>query len=391
MNTVSNQDPEQTALLLVRTQQELQNQQLTIDDIGVDELYRAMRIVENSEDSKDIERFCSNWKIKSECEDIFKKYLQPVRESGGRKDFGIEQKPTLADLPETRARFEQLGISPEHAEGMLDSWLTFSAHNRRLYNDSERGGATAEDIDATLAEQSGQLLKQTKALTNYVERFGIEETIELSNTFGIYNFIRYHPEQLHNQMISWKSGEVPTRNVVVSARADWNSAVSDVGKSFERVFGEDGLFNFEVNDRIELSKVAVSIGNRERAMGRDPETDNALDNFVIDGHANPKGILLGTQGQHLDTDDYMREPLNGQRANTYRRHLGSNFRVILKACSTAAEVAYGINIAKAISSHHDVKVEASKEHTSGDIVIGSDGKVVFNGGDVPSTQFVKKN
>lgn len=384
--TVGSQSPEQTASLIVQTQKELQNQQLTIEDVGTDGLSEAMRIVENAENSKAIEVFCSNWKIQRECEEAFQKYLQQVRETGDRKAVDVERKPRIADLPEIKARFERLGISPELAEGMFESWLTYSALNRRLYNNGDiRKVATGEDVDGALAEQGKQLVKQTEALSAYVERFGVKETIALSTTFGIYNFIRYRPEQLHTQLLSWKSGEMPAKNVVVSARADWNGAVSDAGTSFERVLGEDGLFCFEVNDRVELAKVAVAIGNRERAMGREPEEVNALDNFIIDGHANPSGLLLGTRGQHLDVTDYMQEPLNGQKANTYRRHLGSNFRVILKACSTAGEIVYGKNIAEAISDHHGVRVEGSKVATEGGIIIDPDGTVRFNGGEVLST------
>ncbi|MEI7682846.1 MAG: hypothetical protein WCJ24_00925 [Candidatus Saccharibacteria bacterium] len=373
--TVSSQSPEKTALLIVRTQKELQNQQLTIEDIGVGRLYEAMSIVDNAEDTKAIERYCSNCKIQLECEGAFQKYLQPVRELGDRKSLDIEKQPKLADLPELRARFEHLGISPELAGGMLDSWLTYSAL-RKLGN-----------IDSTLVEQGKQLVEQAEAITNYVERFGSEETIALTNIFGIYNFIRYKPEQLHNQLLSWQSGELPTKNVVVSARADWNGAISDSGTSFERVLGEEGLFCFEVNDRVELARVAVAIGNRERSMGREPEEVNGLKNFIINGHANPKGILLGTRGQHLDATDYKQEPLNGQRANTYRRHLGSNFRVILKACSTAGEVENGKNIAEAISDYHEVHVVGSSVATNGAIIIEPDGEVRFNGGGMLGTAY----
>jgi hypothetical protein len=65
--------------------------------------------------------------------------------------------------------------------------------------------------------------------------------------------------------------------------------------------------------------------------------------------------------------------------------LGSKFRVILKGCSTAAEVKYGKNIAEAISAHHDVRVEGSKEATHGSIILEEDGTVRFNGGNVLST------
>ena len=59
----------------------------------------------------------------------------------------------------------------------------------------------------------------------------------------------------------------------------------------------------------------------------------------------------------------------------------------MKACSTAGEVGYGKNIAESIADHHDVRVEASKEITSGSIIIDPDGSVRFNGGDVPSTVY----
>ena len=68
-------------------------------------------------------------------------------------------------------------------------------------------------------------------------------------------------------------------------------------------------------------------------------------------------------------------------------NLGKRFRVILQACSTAGEVTYGKNIAESIADYHGVKVVASKEITSGSIIIDPDGAVRFNGGDVPSTVY----
>lgn len=382
--TVGSQTPEKTAHLIVRSQQELLKQQLSIEVIGTRKLFEVMRMVDEAENSDALYKYCSNWKIQHECENVFKVRLQPVLERGDRQAEDSDQRPTLVNFPELDTRFERLGITPEVAEGMLDSWLTYSAINRRLYDDGQfRNTVTREDIDSAVDEQSQQLLKQIESLTKYVEQFGTEETMTLTDTFGIYNFIRYKPKQLHHQLQSWKSGEHPAKNVLVSARADWNGAVSDAGTSFERVLETEGLYCFEVNDATDLAKVAVAVGNRERAMNREPE----LNNFIIDGHANPEGILFGTRGQHLDVTDYLKEPLNGARANTYRRHLGNTFRVILKACSTAREVAYGKNIAEAISDHHAVRVEGSKVATRGGIIIEPDGTVRFNGGDVLSTVY----
>ncbi|MCA1806606.1 MAG: hypothetical protein LC687_01905, partial [Actinobacteria bacterium] len=315
-------------------------------------------------------------------------YLRPARESGNLSAIDVEQKPRLRDLPETRAQLERLGVASELAEAMLDSWLSYSALHRRLYNDGEkRSKVVGEDIDSTLEGQGKQVAEQVAALARYVESYGVEETTELVDTFGIYNFIRYRPEQLHNQLLSWQSGEVPARNIVASAHADWNGSMADAGRSIERVLGEDGLFCFEVNDKVDIAKLAVAVGNRERAMGREPEKDGGIKNFVINAHASPTGMLLGTRGQYFEVSDYTEEPLNGQRANTYRRHLGSNFRVILKACSTAGEVTHGKNIAETISDYHDVRVEGSKVDTSGSIIIEPDGTVRFNRGEVPSTVY----
>jgi hypothetical protein len=64
----------------------------------------------------------------------------------------------------------------------------------------------------------------------------------------------------------------------------------------------------------------------------------------------------------------------GSNANTYRRHLGNEYRVILLACSTAGEVLYGKNIAKSLSDGHEVVVEGSDTFTQGGITINADGE-----------------
>jgi len=381
--TFASRNPEATAVSVGRSIEEINKHGLTIQDIGVKAIFE---IIDKDPDS--IERYCSDWKIGHESEQAYQEYWRPARETGLLSSINIESKPKIVDLPELSQRLEKLGISPQLAQQMFASWASYSSLRRRLYKDNEmRTSVNPEDIDGTLAEQGKRIVQQAEALTTYVERFGSEEAIAIIETFGIYNFMRYQPELLHEQLISWKSGALTVKNVVVGARSDWNGAVDDVGSSFHKLFGDDGLFFFEANDSTELAKVAVAVGNRERANGRIPEEVSGLENLVIDGHANPEGILLGTEGQRIDTDDYLLGLPNGQKSNNYQRHLGKRFRVILKACSTAGEVAYGKNIAESIADYHDVKVEASKEITSGSIIIDPDGTVRFNGGDVPSTVY----
>ncbi len=384
---ISSKDPEAESGLIVKTSRLLHSQNLDMEDLDEKSLLEVMRIIDTDGSGKKSERFCSNWKIKRECAQAYSNYLQPARESGNLESVNPEQRPKLVDLPEINARFEDIGIDPELAESILESWLTYSALKHKMYINNEYMiiNPISQYIERSLTMQSEQLVKQIDALTDYVEQFGIDETKALINIFGIYNFIRYKPDQLHDQLLNWQSNKVPAKNVVVSARSDWNGAMSEAGKDFGRVLGEEELFCFEVNDRVMLAKVAIVIGNRERSAGRDPETTNALKNFVINAHANPEGLLLGTRRERLDATDYARDPLNGQRANTFRRHLGSGFRVILKACSTAGEVENGKNIAESISDHHGVRVEGSRINTNGSIIIEPDGTVRFNSGDVLAT------
>lgn len=382
------QNPEVTSILLAKTNEQLRNQGLHIEDLDERSLTEALQIAESDADGRKIERFCSNWIVQRECRQAYNKYLQPYRESGDSRLTNPEQKPKLANLPEVSSRFEKLGIEPELAESMLESWLTFSALDRRLYHDGTvKSEITDKDIDGSLVEYSDRLITQLNALSDYVEQFGIEETKTLIDTFGIYNFIRYSPDQLHNQLLSWQSGERPARNIVIGARADWNGAFSDDGFELEKLLGDEGLFFFEVNDRTSLAKVAVTTGNRERRAGRNPEITNPIENLIINAHASSTGLLLGTQNQRLGVEDYKTEPLNGQRANNYKRHLGSKFRVILIACSTAGEVKEGKNIAESISDHHDIRVEGSKMITSGNIIIEPDGTVKFNQGNLLATVY----
>jgi hypothetical protein len=382
------QNPEATSILLAKANEQLRNQGFHIQDLDERSLTEALQIAETDTDGKKIERFSSNWIIQHECEQAYNKYLQPYRESGDSRLTNPEQKPKLANLPEVSSRFEKIGIEPELAESMLESWLTYSALGRRLDHDGTvKSEITDKDIDGSLVEYGDRLITHLDALSDYVEQFGIEETKTLIDTFGIYNFIRYSPDQLHNQLLSWQSGEIPARNIVISARADWNGAISETGNEFRQVFGDEGFYCFEANDRGMLAKIAVAIGDRERAAGRNPESINALENFVIHTHASPEGLLLGTKDEGLTVEDYKAEPFNGRSANTYKRHLGDRFRVILKGCSTASEAISGKNIAESISDHHDIRVEGSKMITSGSIIIEPDGTVKFNQGNLPATVY----
>jgi hypothetical protein len=379
--------PEVQAQIYKRAEQTLQQYGLSLEVLGKTARGQFVGLISSDESMAGIEKFCSNWKIENEYTQAYGRYLKPGLEAGSMKGIDRSRKPNVTELPELHARLKSFGLDDETVQMIFGSWSSYSAIQKRLYENGDRETITSADIETVVPEQGKQLRRQLTRLTDYAEAYGNDEVKSIIETFGIVNFIRYKPEQLHNQLISWQSGETVAHNIVISARSDWNGAISDAGESFERVFGQDGYFCFEANDSLALARIAVAVGNRERAAGRDPETLNAIDNFVIDAHANPYGLLLGVNGEHLDAVDYVKSSLDERRANTYARHLGNKFRIILKACSTAGEVSYGKNIAESISEHHNVVVAGSKTLTSGSVTIESDGTVIFNGGKEPAVVY----
>jgi len=375
-------EPEKTAQLMIKTQNEIIGQSITLDEMKDKDFFDAMIVVANADDPKEVVKFCSNWKVKKEGEIAYGKFWGTAAE-GGLEKLDPLLLPSLKDYPELRARFNAIGITPELAEDIFNSWNTKSELKSLLYNDDRTIPETKpEDIQSALPMQAEILIPKIEALEKYISEYGLEETKKIIDIFGIFHFSRYSDGILHKQLIQWEDSEAPIRNIVVTAKSDWNGALDSAGKPYESLLENEGTFYFEVNDRIQLARVAVSAGNRERSMGRNPEQESQLRNFIINAHASPDGILLGVNGDRLSVEDYLEVPLNGAKANTYKKHLGSNYRVILKACSTAGEVEDGKNIAESISDGHEVRVEGSNVLTYGSISIDPDGNISFNNGKV---------
>ena len=375
-------EPEKTAQLMIKTQNEIIGQNITLDEMKDKDFFDAMIVVANADDPKEVVKFCSNWKVKKEGEVAYGKFWSTAAE-GGLEKLDPLLLPSLKDYPELSARLNAIGISPELAEDIFNSWNTKSELNRLLYNDDRTISETKpEDIQYALPMQAERLIPQIEALEKHISEYGFEETKKIIDIFGIYHFSRYPDGILHKQLRQWENSEAPIKNIVVTAKSDWNGALDSAGKTYVNGIEEDGLFYFEVNDKIQLAKVAVSVGNRERSMGRNPEQESQLKNFKINAHASPSGILFGVNGERLSVEDYLGEPLSGSKANTYKKHLGSNYRVILEACSTAGEVKDGKNIAESISDGHEVSVDGTSESSYGAIIIDPDGNVRFNGGKV---------
>jgi hypothetical protein len=271
----------------------------------------------------------------------------------------------------TRKYLEDLGLTTEVQNKLFEAWSTFTPEiipALGVIKNSEYN-----------KKKSAYMANEILAISRYVESYGIEEMNEVMDTFGIVYFGRYEKETLHNQLVQWHDGTVKPVNIAITAQSDHNGALSGVesevvGSSQDR----EGTFFFEVKDSLQMAKFLVSVGSRERRNGRNPQENGSVRNLIISAHGSPDGISLGTRDQGLAVGDYRRPDTQLKREiNTYRNHLGSNFRVILLSCSTAGVNGIDRSIAETISDEHDTLVKASMSTVYGVSVPASTGVAAF--------------
>lgn len=332
-----------------------------------------------------VERFCTNWKIDSEYADAYGRGLAPVAESGLASSIDRALKPRYEDMPTLAAEFTKAGLSDEAGRAMFDTWTEFAAFGamRHELGDKATPEVSAYQLAEVAKTQTEMFASQAEAFTGYCDRFGADELRSVMDTFGIRNFRRYKPDQLHDQLVGWNDGKEPYENVIIAAQSDWNGAIKDVGSELTAQIGRSAVY-FEAGDSASLAKDLVAVGNRDRAHGRDPLRGGTVKNLIIHGHANPNSILLGggkDNNGEIHVRDFItlsakRARIDG-RANDYRQHLGPDFRVILQACSTAGTPTSGLNIAETLSNEHNVEVAGSPFTTKGAFIIEPNGDVTF--------------
>ena len=285
----------------------------------------------------------------------------------------------LSDFPFLEKRLRDTGLSEELMTDIFKSWSTYSAIGKHFYSQSGSKNPTEKPSDSTLRsiamDQKEAFMTQVKAIEKSFDVLGPENTTEIIQEFGIYNFSRHKTEDLGNQLERWKAGE-PIQTVVVDARADWNSFAGKQAE-FQDEVGE-GVFYFEANSGSDAARIAVRAGQRERALGREPNVSR----FIIHAHGSPQGMLLGVDGERIMVDGYLQamekaQKIGATESNDFKRHLGPNFQVILQSCSTGAEIDGSKNIAQMISETHGTTVQASDVMIYG-VNILSDGSVQFS-------------
>lgn len=282
-----------------------------------------------------------------------------------------ERLPDLSELPQLVELFSTLGLDEQQYLAIFSSWTSFNGLKKVAYEGDKINlpHMKRDSIREAMHVEYKMMQREIVAITEYAKMYNKAELQAIISIFGIHHFSRYTPEMLHGQLEAWMRGDLP-EHVVVSAKSDWNGALSNEGPDNTFVITGEQVFFFEAGSGKEIADIAVQIGNRERESGRVPEKDSPVKYFVIHAHANSSGMLLSDseEGKVL-VEDYERSAIQrskiGAENNNYRRHLGSEAKIILRGCSTAADNKDGPNIATTISDEHDMFVEAAKFPTMG--------------------------
>ncbi|HTE57952.1 MAG TPA: hypothetical protein VK694_04365 [Verrucomicrobiae bacterium] len=293
--------------------------------------------------------------------------------------------PQLADLPGIQEHLTSLGLDEQLASRLFETWRALDRFPKSILEDKDKDDkAKQEAFDTEFALQKEMMQSQVRALSKLIEAYSLQEATYMVETFGIQNFNRYKPEQLHKQFVDWTSGRVAPRNLVISAQGDHNSFMSNIGSEYTSQLKQEGLFFFEAGSATELAKIAVAVGQRERNANREPD----LQNVIIAAHGEYRGLILGPRGEALSIFQYIHQINSrgqvGARPNTFTKHLGNSYRIILHACSTAGEggIAYHMRDThdRTISSASH-RVVVGREQPGRGIVIEPDGAVYFAFGD----------
>lgn len=379
---------------------ELRKQGLSLFTMNEGEAQELLDTIYETPQHKDIAVKCKTWEAKKQYRQLIKDKIDIAIQTGDPKDIKSDV-ITLDRMPALQQRFDELAISPELADDMYASWHTYNAYDSAMYelhlkpNETPTKEQMIKVLEETNRKFPAFIGGQIEALTSYAEHYGKEELHEIINTFGVYNFLRAEKWQLHSQLQRWKAGKDLPKNILVKARTDWNAALIS-NKQQHDLFGEEGFYYFEANDAKQIAAIAVAIGNRERENLRDPLQTNSVENFVINAHADPYGLLLGVYGDRLNAADYanaeqertetaLKLKTISPRVRDFRRHLGNKFRLILQGCNTAGEAMNGKNIKTAIGEGHNVRTEGSTDLVKS-FTVNADNTVTFINMDKEKTE-----
>jgi hypothetical protein len=303
----------------------------------------------------------------------------------------------LDDFPIFNLFMDELGIPEEYHLAFLKPWLSTSPLEMGRIEHRTKGSLTADQLRDGVTLAAGNAYEQASALQHYVERYGVQEMVELHETFGIVNFARGSAELLHDQLVRWQGrmvedvwtdgrGHTETRMRRECDQPRWINIVATdsdnpaLHKRFDSVFSKLGPhgFVFEAATEKQLARAAVKVGNRERMAWRDPSAaGGGVRLVIVSAHGTPSSLYL-SDGHELGIEDYAaayrgRRDMEAARIqrdsstgasdasqvapNTFIRHLGWQHEVVLDACATGGESElYAYNLASAMAYGHQGRV-----------------------------------
>lgn len=288
---------------------------------------------------------------------------------------------------------EKLGLPVDKVHMLLQSWLSFRPLAKMLYAKKDKD-VTIDMIYTASRTMQEHIYKEMNALKDVIDYLGLEDCLDVISTFGITRFSSYTMVELGAQLDRWRAGTIATTHIVIRAYADWNNAFSQYPKETLDAIKKsgasiDGVVFFEARSVGQMGRAAAKVGARERKNGRIPKVDSV----IVGAHGSPTGIILGPNNEESSVQgmndaittinsnyDEPKSIMKALRLIDYTEHLGPHYRIILNACSTAADVENGSNYSQALSEFLGVRVDGATKLTYGSAVINPDGSVTFNDG-----------
>lgn len=306
----------------------------------------------------------------------------------------IRERPQLKDFSALERVVEGLGLGGDVSARLFEAWMTYDAARVKAYGlkvkEADFFSQTYDDFVSVGRQQAEAISSQVESLAEYIELMGAEDVRALIDEFGIHNFNRYDPYEMRSQLKHWREG-TEVKNLIIDSRSDWNS-YSSSAPIFED-YDLNKRFIFEANSAEEVARIARLVGKREREQGREPDVTNV----VLHAHGSSRGLVMGVDGERIDTSEYVRAAQKHQesrqdpkqktqRFNTYKQHLGENFSLILSACSTAGEISTG-NIAQWMKYGHKIDDVFASDVAIYKTHVHADGTVSFSveGGMAPAS------
>lgn len=319
-----------------------------------------------------------------------------MHEVFNRHHANLPHKPfDIKKFPKSLEFLTQLGIPTDMAEHVTSSWNDYSIYDFVIQEAKKRRGLKEDDkltssdltwseIEVGIPNKVSRFSSQLRSLTRYMDEYGVDEAVELYQTFGTVNFGRLQPKQFHDQLERWNGSDVP-KNIAFVTDREYSTAFDGGAREVYDNLGAEGTFVFDAASKRDIARRIRQIGDRARALGADPEVFPTVEKVFLGGHGNVHIMDVGEDS--IQSEDYAkirwaekhlyRDP-GHVSPNLFRRDLGDKYELILKACLVAGKAEEGEkNLAESMAEGHQVRTQGAELPTYGISRIDAQGNVTY--------------